>query len=104
MPPQYHLNTCLPLFLGDLPENGKLMMMPGSWLKIGFHGDRGASKQTLIIPFKDGDDVKYFVVRGVSGGDRRVTGCDMIRIMGWDQLIEYLGISGRSYGTQCYSS
>jgi hypothetical protein len=24
-------------------------------------------------------------------GDRRVTGCDMIRIMGWDRLIEYLG-------------
>jgi len=31
--------------------------------------------------------VNYFMVRG----DRRVTGCDMIRIMGWDQLIEYLG-------------
>jgi len=44
------------------------MMMPGSWLKIGFHSDRGASKQILIIPFKDGENVKYFVVRGVSGG------------------------------------
>jgi hypothetical protein len=38
-----------------------------------------------------GDDVRYFVVRGVREGDRRVTGCDMIRIMDWDQLIEYLG-------------
>jgi len=65
--------------------------MPGSWLKIGFHGDRGTSEQILIIPFKDGENVKYFVVRGVSGGDRRVTGCGMIRIMGWDQLIKYLG-------------
>jgi hypothetical protein len=65
--------------------------MPGTWLKIGFHGDRGASKQTLIIPFKDGDDVKYFVVRGVCEGDRRVTRCDIIRIMNWDQLIKYLG-------------
>jgi len=36
--------------------------MPGSRLKIGFHGDRGASKQTFIIPFRDGDDVKYFMV------------------------------------------
>jgi hypothetical protein len=36
-------------------------------------------------------DVKYFVVRGVREGDRRVTRCDMIRIMDWDQLIEYLG-------------
>jgi hypothetical protein len=61
--------------------------MPGSRLKIGFHGDRRVSEQTLIIPFRVGDDVKYFVVRG----DRRVTGCDMIRIMGWDQLIKYLG-------------
>jgi mRNA-degrading endonuclease toxin of MazEF toxin-antitoxin module len=25
------------------------------------------------------------------GGDRRVTGCDMIRVMNWDQLIDYLG-------------
>jgi hypothetical protein len=33
----------------------------------------------------------YFVVRGVREGDRRVTRCDMARIMGWDQLIEYLG-------------
>jgi len=38
-----------------------------------------------------GEDVKYFVVRGVRGGDRRVTRCDIISIMGWDQLIEYLG-------------
>jgi len=31
------------------------------------------------------------VVRGVCEGDRRVTGCDIIGIMGWDQLVEYLG-------------
>jgi len=43
-----------------------------------------------MIPFRDGDEVKYFVVRGVCEDDRRVTGCDIIRIMGWDQLIEYL--------------
>ena len=24
-------------------------------------------------------------------GDRRVTRCDMVRVMDWDQLIEYLG-------------
>jgi len=65
--------------------------MPGGRLKIGFHGDRGTSEQIFIIPFRDGDDVKYFVVRGVREGDRRVTGCGMIRIMDWDQLIEYLG-------------
>jgi hypothetical protein len=61
--------------------------MPGGRLKIGFHGDEKNSEQIFIIPFRVGDDVKYFVVRG----DRRVTGCDMIRIMGWDRLIEYLG-------------
>jgi len=65
--------------------------MPGSQLNIRFHGNRGASKQIFMIPFREGDDVKYFVVRGVCEGDRRVTGCDIIRIMNWDQLIKYLG-------------
>jgi hypothetical protein len=66
-------------------------MMPGSRLKIGFHGDGKTSEQIFIIPFRDGDDVKYFVVRGVCEGDRRVTRCEMVRVMDWDQLIEYLG-------------
>jgi hypothetical protein len=65
--------------------------MPGSRLKIGFHSDEKDSEQIFIIPFRDGDDVKYFTVRGVRGGDRRVTRCDIIRIMNWDQLIKYLG-------------
>jgi hypothetical protein len=65
--------------------------MPGSWLNIGFYGDRGASEQVFIIPFKEGEDVRYFVVRSVCEGDRRVTRCDMVRVMDWDQLIEYLG-------------
>jgi hypothetical protein len=62
MPPQYHPSTRLPLFLGDPPENGKTYddaEMPGSRLKIGFHGDRRNSEQIFIIPFKDGEDVKY---------------------------------------------
>jgi hypothetical protein len=63
----------------------------GSWLKIGFHGDEETSEQISIIPFRDGEDVKYFVVRGLTEGDERVTRCDMVRVMGWDQLIEYLG-------------
>jgi hypothetical protein len=65
--------------------------MPGSRLKIGFHDNRGASEQIFMIPFRDGDDVRYFVVRGVCEGDRRVIRCDMVGVMGWDQLIEYLG-------------
>ena len=47
--------------------------MPGSRLKIGFHGDEKTSEQILIkpyLPFREGDDVKYFVVRGVCEGDR----------------------------------
>jgi len=32
-----------------------------------------------------------FVVRGVMEGDRRVTRCEMVKVMGWDQLIDYLG-------------
>jgi len=55
------------------------MMMPRSRLKIEFHGDRGTSEQILIIPFRDGEDVKYFMVRGVREGDRHVTRCDMVR-------------------------
>jgi hypothetical protein len=65
--------------------------MPGSRLNIRFHGNRGTSEQTFIIPFRNGDYVKYFVVRGVCKGDRRVTRCDMVRVMDWDQLIKYLG-------------
>ena len=56
--------------------------MPGSQLNIRFHGNRGASKQIFMIPFREGDDVKYFVVRGVSEGDKRVTRCDMIKVVG----------------------
>jgi hypothetical protein len=48
-------------------------------------------KQTFIMTFGDGDNIKYFVVRGVREGDRRVTRCDMTKIMDSDQLIEYLG-------------
>ena len=65
--------------------------MPDSRLNIGFHDDGKTSKQIFIIPFRDGDDVKYFVVRGLSEGDGRVTRCGMVRIMDWDQLIDYLG-------------
>jgi len=46
--------------------------MPGSRLNIGFYGDEKTSEQIFIIPFKDGEDVKYFVVRGVREGDKRV--------------------------------
>jgi hypothetical protein len=72
-------------------EYAAYIEMPGSWLNIRFHGDRGISEQIFIIPFKDGEDIRYFVVRGVCEGDRRVTRCDMVRIMDWDRLIEYLG-------------
>jgi hypothetical protein len=65
--------------------------MPGSRLKIGFHGDRWISEQISIIPFRDWDDVKCFVVRGMKEDDGRATRCDMVRITGWDRLIEYLG-------------
>jgi len=64
--------------------------MPGSWLNIRFYGDEGNSEQIFIIPFREGDGVKYFVVRGVSEA-RRVTRCDMVRVMDWDRLIDYLG-------------
>jgi hypothetical protein len=37
--------------------------MPGSWLNIGFHGDEKTPEQIFIIPFRGGEDVKYFVVR-----------------------------------------
>jgi len=65
--------------------------MLGSRLNIRLHGDRRTSEQAFIIPFRDGDDVKYFVVRGVCEGDRCVTRCDMMKVMGWNQLIKYLG-------------
>jgi hypothetical protein len=72
-------------------EYAAYIEMPGTWLNIRFYGDEKNSEQIFIIPFRDGDDVKYFVVRGVMEGDMRVTRCDMVRVMDWDQLIEYLG-------------
>ena len=55
--------------------------MPGSRLNIRFHGNEKTPEQIFIMPF--GDDVKYFVVGGVREGDRHVTRCGMVRIMGW---------------------
>jgi len=54
--------------------------MPGSLLNIGFYGDEKTPEQILMIPFRDGDDVRYFVVRdmGAIGAMR----CEMVRIMG----------------------
>jgi hypothetical protein len=37
--------------------------MPGTWLNIGFYGGEESSEQISIIPFREGDGVKYFVVR-----------------------------------------
>jgi hypothetical protein len=41
--------------------------MPGTWLNIGFHGNEKTPEQISIIPFRDGGDVMYFVVRGLRG-------------------------------------
>jgi hypothetical protein len=41
--------------------------VPGSRLNIRFYGDEKTSKQIFIIPFTEGENVKYFVVRGVAG-------------------------------------
>jgi hypothetical protein len=65
--------------------------MPGSRLKIGFHGDRGASEQILHNTVQGWGRCQVFRGGGVREGDRRVTRCDMVRIMGWDRLIDYLG-------------
>jgi hypothetical protein len=53
----------------------------GSRLKIGFHGDRGVSEQIIIILFGEGTMSSISWFRGVSEGDRRVTRCDMVRVM-----------------------
>jgi hypothetical protein len=53
--------------------------MPGSQLNTRFdshYGDRRASEQVFIIPFREGENVRYFMVRGICGGDRRITRCD----------------------------
>jgi hypothetical protein len=76
------------------PEEGGYTVyieMRGTWLNIRFYGDEKNSEQIYIIPFRDGDEVKYFVVRGVMEGDRRVIRCDMVKVMDWDRLIDYLG-------------
>jgi hypothetical protein len=65
MLPQYHPNTRLPLFVGGslkVEDYYDDIEMPRSRLKIEFYGDRGTSEQILMIPFRDGEDVKYFMV------------------------------------------
>ena len=64
--------------------------MPGSLLKIGFHGDGKTSEQIFVIPSGRGR-CQVFRDQGLREGDRRVTRCDIIRIVDWNQLIEYLG-------------
>jgi hypothetical protein len=68
--------------------------MPDSWLNIRFdshYGDRRTSEQISIIPFRDGAESGISLSWGICEDDRRVTRCDMVRIMGWDQMIGYLG-------------
>jgi len=54
--------------------------MPGSRLNRGFfnlhYGDRRTWSRHSFMSFGDGDNIKYFVVRGVCEGDRHVTRCD----------------------------
>jgi hypothetical protein len=53
--------------------------MPGSRLNIRFdshYGDRKTSEQIFMMPFREGEGVRYFMVRGMREGDRRVTRCD----------------------------
>jgi len=71
--------------------------MPGSRLNIRFdshYGDRRASEQVFIIPFREGENVRYFMVRGVSECDRCVTRCNMVRIMDWGDWSSTLGMCG----------
>ena len=63
--------------------------MPGSRLNIRFHGDEKNSEQIFIMPF--GGRCQVFRRQGLTEGDRRVTRCDVVRVMDWDQLIDYLG-------------
>jgi hypothetical protein len=43
------------------------------------HGDERGLGADTHDTIQGGDDVKYFMVRGVSEGDRRVTRCGMVR-------------------------
>jgi hypothetical protein len=63
MPAPYFLGTRLKVedYYDDVE-------MPGSRLKIGFHGDEKTPEQIFIIPFKDGDDVKLFCRQGRERG------------------------------------
>jgi hypothetical protein len=44
--------------------------MPDSWLNIRFdshYGDRRVSEQVFMIPFREGENVRYFMVRVYAG-------------------------------------
>jgi hypothetical protein len=49
-------------------EYAAYIEMPGAWLNIRFYGDKKTPEQISIIPFKDGEDVKYFMVKGICEG------------------------------------
>jgi hypothetical protein len=74
------------------PEEGgytAYIEMPGTWLNIRFYGGEKTPEQIFIIPFRDGDEVKYFMVGGVCEGDRRAMRCDMSWVMmpmAWGRL------------------
>jgi hypothetical protein len=55
----YSLETCLKL------ENYHDVGMPRGRLKIGFLGNRGIPEQIFMISFRDGENVRHFVLRGV---------------------------------------
>jgi hypothetical protein len=68
--------------------------MPGSRLNIEFDSHIMAIEElrsNTHIPFREGRGCQEFHGQGVCEGDRRVTRCDITRIMNWDQLIKYLG-------------
>jgi len=72
--------------------------IPGSWLHLAFRligGDKPVTEHLLVIPFRDGgyeDGLGYFVIRGtMSDEDGQVMNCDAVKMMGFNQLLEYLG-------------
>jgi hypothetical protein len=72
--------------------------IPGSWLHLAFCSisrDKPVAEHLLVIPFRDGgyeDGLGYFVIRGtMSAEDGQVMSCDEVKMMGFSQLLEYLG-------------
>jgi hypothetical protein len=85
--------------LENMEGRAAYIRIPGSWLHLAFCSisrDKPVAEHLLVIPFRDGgyeDGLGYLVIRGTMSAEDegQVMNCDAVKMMGFNQLLEYLG-------------